>query len=555
MKEYELEKLRKHFLKSDQSNIIKFIKMIGNILYNNFSKCQLYDGKVNNCNYKNWIEKYENIPDEVEEGDNLLEDSIKVFNDQIRWNSLAVMHNLNPPILMDSVIGNMITSIYNPNVLWDFVSANSQKMEKQVVRQIAELCQWNKKKAGGVFTFGGKACLLYAIRIGLNRAIKGYSDVGFDNKSKPVVITSKENHYTIDYVCSFLGIGKSNCIRIPTKNDKMNLEIFKKKIIECMENNIPIAAIILLGGNTINNSIDSVKKIYDIVKSCQKKYNLSYMPYIHFDTVVGWAWLFFKYYNFKENKFDIQKKSLEILKENYKLIKQVKYVDSMGVDFHKIGFAPYQSSVFIIKNKKELFSINKSILEQLDEKEYSNNFTQHYTLEHSRSFAPIYSGWLALQIVGKNGFISYLAYMTEIAFYLRKKMEELNFFWVNQEAKGFASIFWCSYKSDIKFQDIFKWKKKQIKAHNMYIYNLYEVLQQAKYSNNKYVFAYISDYVHSFYGQNIATIRIFPMSMEINYKDINYIVKDIKKIKDRFDFEFKNKFIQIHLNKFEAIPR
>lgn len=555
MKSEELKKLNRHFLKSDQSNLGEFVEAIEDTLYDNFGKCKRYDGKVLNHDDTNWISTYEDIPDEVANEDNILKDSMRVFNGQIRWNSVATMHNITPPILMDSIIGSMVANIHNPNVLWDFVSADAQTMERQVARQIADLCGWDKYKASGIFTFGGKACLLYAVRIGLNRAIKGYAVNGFENSKKTVVITSTENHYTVDYVCSFLGIGKSNCIRIPTHKDKMNMVIFKEKVIECMQNNILIAAVVVLGGNTINNSMDSLKEVHDIVEKYKTEYKLPYTPYIHFDTVVGWPWLFMKYYNFEENEFDINKKALDVLQENYGLVSQIKYADSMGIDFHKMGFVPYQSSIFMIKDGKELFSINKEQPERLPINDYGNNFTQHYTLEHSRSFAPIYSGWLALQTVGKKGFIAYLAHLTEVSFYLRENMEKSGFKWINREAKGFASVFWCSFVDDAQYEDALDWDKEKIKIQNEYIYNLYEVLGNGKYGKNRYIFACLPDYIKSNNDDNITTLRVFPMSLELCQEDIDYMVNDIKKIRKQFDTEYKNKTAEIVSSEIESIPR
>jgi len=523
-------------------------------MLDNFKHCGRYDGINASYHNSDWMKKYEEIPDEPREDNQVLHDSMKVFDGQLRWNSMAVMHNINPPMLMDSVIGSLMANIYNPNLLWDYVSSDAQHMEKQVIRQMANLCGWDSSKAFGSFTFGGKSCLMYAVRIGMNRAIAGCSNCGISGK-KPVVITSTENHYTVDYVCSFLGIGKENCIRIPTENDKMNIEVFEDVLVECIKNNIPIAAVIVLGGNTINNSMDSVKEVYDIVSKNKDKYSLLYMPYIHFDTVVNWPWLFFKYYDFEKNEYGFDDKVIKVLKINKDLICQVKYADSMGIDFHKMGFVPYQSSLFMIKNGKELFSINNSELEWLDEKDYGNNFTQHYTLEHSRSFAPVYGSWLALQNMGKAGFIKYIANLIQFAFCLRKGLISNGFEWINTASKGFATVFWCSYMDDITLDDLKKMPDGMIKKHNEYIYNLFEEFGSGNYSDSRYVFAFIPDYISSDEGCNIAGLRIYPMSVELTENDAEFILDDILRIKSEFDNKYQQSSAYLKSVELKSVPR
>ena len=205
---------------------------------------------------------------------------------QIIWNSPNVLHNINPPVTYETIIASSMANIYNPNSLWDFVSSGSQEMEKQIVRQMSRLIGWNTDESDGVFTFGGKGCLTYAVKLGLNRALQGNAKKGIYNSTKtsPIVIASEESHYSIDTVCSLLGIGTDNCKRVKVnKYGEMDIEDFKKVFYWAVDNNIPIAAIIINGSNTLNNSVDNIKEVKKIVDN--KKEKLVYEPYIHFDMV------------------------------------------------------------------------------------------------------------------------------------------------------------------------------------------------------------------------------------------------------------------------------
>lgn len=41
-------------------------------------------------------------------------------------------------------------------------------------------------------------------------------------------------------------------------------------------------------------------------------------------------------------------------------VQEFKYADSLGVDFHKTGFCPYVSSLFIVRNRDDFYNFNPS---------------------------------------------------------------------------------------------------------------------------------------------------------------------------------------------------
>ena len=90
------------------------------------------------------------------------------------------MHNINAPVLIDAVAIKALTSLYNPNCLWDFVSGTFLRFEDAVIHQMISLFGWRSGSADGVFTFGGKGTLLYAISIGANAAAKQVSRSGLN---------------------------------------------------------------------------------------------------------------------------------------------------------------------------------------------------------------------------------------------------------------------------------------------------------------------------------------------------------------------------------------
>ena len=86
-----------------------------------------------------------------------------------------------------------------------------------------------------------------------------------------------------------------------TASQEMDYGEFEKCISTCIENNIPIACVIVSGGNTMHSAVENINTVNSIITSYVKKYNLSDSPYIYYDMVVCWPWLFFKSYNFHIN--------------------------------------------------------------------------------------------------------------------------------------------------------------------------------------------------------------------------------------------------------------
>ena len=73
------------------------------------------------------------------------------------------------------------------------------------------------------------------------------------------------------------------------------------------------------------------------------------------------------------------------IKNLNRLVSRVKFADSVGIDFHKTGFCPYASSLFLTKNSDEIYKLNNKKPIPLEEVEYGSYSPSTYTLELSRS--------------------------------------------------------------------------------------------------------------------------------------------------------------------------
>ena len=69
--------------------------------------------------------------------------------------------------------------------------------------------------------------------------------------------------------------------------------------------------------------------------------------------MVGWSWIYFKDYDFAKNPLGFSERILPILRQNGQAMKEIEHADCVGIDFHKVGFAPYVSSCFLYKDAAE----------------------------------------------------------------------------------------------------------------------------------------------------------------------------------------------------------
>lgn len=525
------------FFDEKDSNFNVFLERLGfvqGLLSSSMSKGYSYFGEPNFEKEK--LKKYEYLSNEGRDSSEVMRGLVDSLNGQLRWNSQSVLHNINPPVAIDATVAACVANLYNPNPLWDFVSSGSQEMEKQVVRQICRVIEWDEE-ADGVFTFGGKGCLTYAVKLGLNRAIKGNAIRGLISTTDktPIVLASEESHYSLDTVCSLLGIGVENCVRIPTdKYGNIDIDEFEYVYNKYVEKGYPIAAIVINGGNTLNNSADDLEQLMPIILS--RKDELGYIPYIHYDMVITWAWLFFKQYDFEENRLNLEQYVLEKIQKLTIIISSCKYADSVGIDFHKTGFTPYISSLFITNNGAELHSIFKSEIERLPRQDYGNNFVQHHMIEHSRTANAIFSAWTSLQVLGIEGFQYYIGNLMTVAETFRRELSKLGFECVNMFSLGFAGAFIPRYKGHT-IDELMKYD--DFEEINNYVYQLFEYFYKGEHDFNKYVLGFLPQCMDSESGKPISGIRVFPMSAHITSEKALEICKDLGELKHIFDKEYE----------------
>lgn len=533
----DLAQFRKNFLQPDEHNSADVIKSISDVLTGYLATTNPLDPYAGNPTHDySFLRDFEEIPDTPTNPETVRRASAKILSGSVRRHSPSILQNIITPPALDTVAIATLANLLKGNMMWDFNSAGAQEAEQQVVRQLSRLFGW-AAGTDGVFTYGGKGCLTYAVRAGLNRCIPSYATKGLAQaKVTPVVLTSEDNHFTIESICSLLGLGSDACIRIATRADQtIDITAFEEIMRRLLKEKRPIACVVLSGGNTNNLNIDPIRKARAIIKRLAKEYALPYSPFLYADTVVGWAWLFFNDYDFAKNPLAIAPSILQRLQRAVQKLADVHLADAAGADFHKIGFTPYSASTVVFKNKTELHSLFTDTPTTFTRQPFGKNFPHAHTIEFSRSTAPVLSAWTALQTIGKRGFQVYLAQMLGAADVFREILPTYGIEWVNTSSLNHMSVFYPAPPSGPPtYKQLLKASPQQVEVAKRYAYGFFSYLADPS-QDNPVAVRFLLNYTKCRSGDSCSMICICPASPYIDIQTAQKLAHLIGQKKLAFD--------------------
>lgn len=453
------------------------------------------------------------------------------FENLPNWNNPGTMINVIPPVNLTSVSAVNIANLYNPNLAQDTYSGKIILTELEVSKYLSDLIGWDWKNTHGTFTFGGKGTNLYAAKVALNKINPDYSTHGLDGK-KYFMVTSKNGHPCHHEVCNWIGIGSDNCIEIDcNENGQIDVNLMEEIIEKNINDNKIFLGYNLTAGSTNELIVDDIKKISELNEKIVRRHNLNYKPHIHADAVLGWVYLFFNDYDFVENKLQIDKEIIKKIESMNLKIKNLKYADSIGVDFHKTAFCPYISSIVLFKNKEDYYTLYKEDNKKIDEIDYGTYNPYHSTLELTRSSTGPLSALCSLKSLGIEGFQKIIANMFSCAEYFRNLLKmNPNVEIINKNTEGLATLFILKpekYK-DRSLNDIKKLSLDQIEEIKEYNVNFGKYIYQLACENKiDFVFTSSRSYVLPNTNLRLGALKTYPMSVHMNYEIVEKIVNDI----------------------------
>jgi glutamate/tyrosine decarboxylase-like PLP-dependent enzyme len=437
-----------------------------------------------------------------------------------------------------SLIGVLLASLYNPNLSWDEYSRRVALAEVEAAAIAGRLLGYDPQRCAGIFTFGGTGANLYGAKIGLEKACPNTMREGI--RDDVSVFASDAAHYSRYNVVAWLGLGTRHLVTVPTdtRND-IDLAQLEQRLRESLRANRRVAAIIATMGSTDAFALDDLQAIVALRDKLVDEFGLTYRPHVHADAVIGWAWSVFNDYSIEDNPLGFRRRTLRALAGACRRISALHLADSIGIDFHKTGFAPYVSSLFLVKNGQDLNLISRSP-EQMP---YMYHFGEHrprmFTLETSRAGTGILAALANLRLLGKEGLRVAIGHIVEMTQLLREHLEGHEATTVlNRENFGTVTVFRV-YPPGVdtfaikqqEFEDLAY--RETLHQHNDYNRRVFHFIHEEALAGRGVMLSLTDCYRPTAYGEPIVGLKSFILSPFVDEEHIEAVVQKVLAARER----------------------
>jgi len=446
--------------------------------------------------------------------------------------------NVIPTASIASIIGALLPTIYNPNLVSDDTSYGIAVAEQRVEAMMAALLGYDPATSAGVFTFGGTGTNLYGVKIGLEKAVAGAMEGGV--RGEVVMLSSGQSHYSRLNVAGWLGIGERNVIEVPTHlTNDVRLDRLEEELRRVVGEGKRVAAIVATMGTTDAFGIDDLEAIVGVRDRLADELGLDYAPHVHADAVIGWAWAVFNDYDFEENRLGFRPRTVRALAGALRRIRALNLADSIGVDFHKTGFAPYTSSLFLVRDRSDLRLLARGREEMPYLFQSGERHPGVFTLETSRSGSGILSALASLLFLGKDGFRALLGHVVEMAELLREHLEGHSATTVvNGDNFGTVTLF-RAYPEGVDTWTVPERERtdaslrESLRAHNEYNREIYRYLYDKAMTGKGVLLSMTDCYRHSDYGEPIVALKSYILSPFVDEEHVRLIVDTVLEAREK----------------------
>ena len=453
------------------------------------------------------------------------------------WGHPRSQINVVPSPTIPSIIGGMLPSIYNPNLCSDESSRGVAATEIEATSMTADLMGYDAARAGGVFTFGGTGTLMYAARIGLEKVSPNTGETGL--REPAVIVCSDQAHYACRTIAAWMGLGEQNVIVVPTtEENEIRPCLLESFLRDVLKEGRKIACIVATLGTTDSFGLDDLQAIREIRDNLVDEFSLDYVPHLHADAVIGWAWSVFNNYDFEENPLGFRHRTVRSLAGTARRIQHLSLADSIGVDFHKTGFTPYVSSLFIAKEAADLSRIARADESMPYLFQSGHYHPGKFTLETTRSGSGPMAALANLLLFGRQGLQALLGHLVTMAEVLREHLEGHSATHVLNGANFGAVTLFRVYPdgvdtfsvpnremNDVGYRD-------QLLAHNGYNRRIFEIINREALKGRGVVISLTDCYRETSYGEPIVGLKSYIMSPFSEEKYVDYVLDSLAQARD-----------------------
>src|SRR5579872_1203454 len=442
--------------------------------------------------------------------------------------------NVAPSPTIPSIIGGLLPSLYNPNLVSDESSQRMAVAEIEAASIAADLVGYDAQRSGGVFTFGGTGTTLYGVKIGLEKSCPGTMHKGVRETSR--IVCSECAHYAARTVAGWLGMGFDSIADVPTdESSEMRTCLLESMCRDLLKRGEKLAAIIATLGTTDAFGLDDLHEIVAVRDRLVDEFALDYVPHIHADAVIDWAWAVFNDYDFDKNPLEFPGRTLRALTGIHRRVRHLGLADSIGIDFHKTGFAPYVSSLFLVRDKADLARIAQPAASMPYLFKAANYHPGQFTLETSRPGGGALAALANLLLFGKNGMRAVLGHLVTMAETLRERLKAYSGVQVlNCGNFGPVTLFRV-YPAGVDATSFAVRERRdpacrdKVREYNAYNRRIFEVIQAEAIQGRGVAISFTDCHRETDYGDPIVALKSYIMSPFSEVRHIELLVESIEK--------------------------
>lgn len=438
------------------------------------SRLAFYDKKHQICQFPDQGSSEEEILAELLDGGQLTD-----------WASTTNGVGPCSPATLLAIFGALLCAHQGPNLGWQSFSRQFGPIEQRVTSMLCDLIGFKWQDALGVSTYGGAGGILYGIKVGIARAAR---NARIERGSLRVLRTAGA-HFSTDKAAHWLGLGDNAVIDVRAKNGRMDPVDLKACLDNLLSTGGHIGCIITEVGSTYDFAIDDIAEIRAVCDNAMQIYSLPYDPFIHADAAVGGIYLVFRDYDVSTNNLQIHDLALKEVSLMQQKLQSVRLADSVSIDFHKLGFSPLISTMFILKHSADATPLMSF---QAKHSEGSASSAQprerldpvSWTLEASRTATGALSAYMNCLLLGKRGYREYLGQMLWLSATLRSGLEREPFCKIMNTDHGGPSLVMRWYPDNAsrsleKAEGADVKTRARVDKFNQALFDCYETIRQS----------------------------------------------------------------------------
>jgi glutamate/tyrosine decarboxylase-like PLP-dependent enzyme len=246
----------------------------------------------------------------------------------------------------------------------------------------------------------------------------------------------------------------------------------------------------------------------------------------------------FNDYDVEDNPLGFRRRTLRALAGARNRLRHLHLADSLGIDFHKTGFCPYVSSLFLAKDRNDLALLSRHPEQMPYLFQHGEYKPGTFTLETSRSGTGVLAALANLRLFGREGLRATLGHLVEMTQVLREHLEGHEATTVlNRDNFGTVTLF-RAYPDGV---DTFAIKRRELedpaaretlRRHNDYNRRVYEYVHREASAGRGVMISLTDCYRHTAYGEPVVALKSYVQSPFVDEEHVEAVVRKVLEARD-----------------------